>query len=134
MERPGRLRRGPCPTSIVLLAMKILLGGGWSGVIFYSVLRAELPDCDCREAAGGGDAAGDQHCGGYAHWTHGIFLTRESLIAIRLLSAGLGSSANAFVHRGPPSLVHPALTSEFSLPPHPTPRSLGPFGAPSKPW
>src|SRR5260370_24337638 len=127
MEMPGRLRRGPCLTSIVLLAMKILLGGGWSGVIFYSVLRAELLDCDCREAAGGGDAAGDQHCGGYAHWTHGIFLTRESLIAIRLLSAGLGSSANAFVHRGPPSLVHSALSSYSSWPRPQTPVSFHPL-------
>src|SRR5882672_11208024 len=50
-------------TSIVLLAMAILLGWRWSGFIVYGVLPAEFLDCDCRQSARRDDATGNQHCG-----------------------------------------------------------------------
>src|ERR1700677_2111428 len=57
-------------TSSVALAMVILLGWGWSGMIVYGGLQAEFDGDGCESAA-----ACDERCGCYAHWTHGLFLT-----------------------------------------------------------
>src|SRR4029453_8275238 len=55
-----------CPLAIV-----ILLGLGWSGLIVCGVLRAEFHHC-CCESACRSDATRNQHGGCYAHWTHGV--------------------------------------------------------------
>src|ERR1700722_18422225 len=62
-----------CATASVLLAMMILLGRVWRGKL--GVLHAQFLDCDCRESAGGGDAAGNQHCSRYTQWKHTNLLT-----------------------------------------------------------
>jgi hypothetical protein len=59
-----------------------------SGVFVYGVLHAEFLDCDCRKSACGGGAAGNQHCSCQAHWTHGLILTCDAPIAIRVGEGG----------------------------------------------
>jgi hypothetical protein len=57
----------------------------FSEVLVCGVLRAEFPDCDCRKSARRSGAAGNQGCGGYAYWTHGVssLVTCGSLIAMQ---------------------------------------------------
>src|SRR4030095_473070 len=57
---------------LIALATAILLELAWSGMIVCGVLHAELPHYDCCEAARRNDATGNQHCGCYADWTHGV--------------------------------------------------------------
>jgi hypothetical protein len=69
------------------------------GVVVYGVLQAESLDCDCREPARRGDAAGNQGCGSETDWTHGLLPTCDSLIAMGVGEGG--EKVAAEIAKGP---------------------------------
>jgi hypothetical protein len=75
--------------------------------IVCGVLHGEFPDCDCRKSAHRGGAAGNQHCGCYAHWAHGIFLP----CYLRLVDRNAGNPASACLRRG--RALRPSLCSSL---------------------
>src|ERR1035437_3629730 len=91
--------------------MMILLVRCRSGWIVDGALHAEFLHCLRRQSTRGGDTDGNQHGRCQTYWTHGLLLTCDAPVAMRvvrcvLLSASLGVLANSFVH-GSPALIHP---------------------------
>src|ERR1035438_5615416 len=82
-----------CASSVMLLAMVILLGWGDCGEVVRGVAGCDLLEYECGHAAGGDSSCGDPRRGCQTHWTHrGLLLC--AMVFITLPMCGYRASAS----------------------------------------